>query len=302
MKVPNPFQSIYEQCSLGAMAQKATQLPAFPRMIDIELTNECNFNCVMCPTGQKIVKRKKGYMTQNTFLELLPEIIDNKTPIRFIRWGEPMMSPILHWALVTARENDLLCHLNTNGSLMDDEWMQFFLEVGLDSIKFSFQGVNSKGYRCMRRSKQYDRLLAKIEKMHNLREALGAEFPFIQIGTTITSEPESAIKAFRQQVEPFTDALYISQTMDLQQLRSPDRYCECPEVFDKLSVNWDGSVSACCGDWDNFMVVGNIYEQSLTDIWNGRRLSDIREHLVNYRHGELVLCSRCARSLDNEVR
>lgn len=31
----------------------------------------------------------------------------------------------------------------------------------------------------------------------------------------------------------------------------------CPEVFSKLSVNWDGTATACCSDSDGLMILGN---------------------------------------------
>ena len=30
----------------------------------------------------------------------------------------------------------------------------------------------------------------------------------------------------------------------------------CNEAFDKLSINWNGDVTLCCEDYDNFMIVG----------------------------------------------
>jgi len=296
MKVPNPLQEIYETCN-RPMKEKAGNLPPFPRMIDIELTNACNFRCVMCPTGQRTVRRKTGFMDYELFMEILCQVYTYNTPLRFIRWGEPMLYPKLQDAIVDTKTFGLICHINTNGSLIDNDWNRFFVESCLDSIKFSFQGTSKVGYEFMRNSPDYAGLLDRIRDLYELRESYSASAPFIQIGTTVTNETESDIRAFIDSVDKFTDAVYVGKTRDLQTPSKPDQFCECPEVFDKLSVNWDGSVSACCGDYDNYTIVGNLKEQSLKDIWTGKPMQEMRKMLLEYRHNENYLCARCARSL-----
>jgi radical SAM protein with 4Fe4S-binding SPASM domain len=270
----------------------------FPRMLDIELTNRCNFRCVMCPTGQKTVKRQTGDMSFELYLQILEEAVRWNSPIRFIRWGEPMLYDKLTDAIIEAKTLDIICHINTNGSIIDDDWNDFFVKVGLDSIKFSFQGVSKTGYEHMRNSTKFHKLVHNIKKLHDLREYYQADAPFIQVGTTITNESESAVKQFLAMLDNCTDAVYVGTTRDLQVPSRTDQFCECPEVFDKLSINWDGSVSACCGDYDNFTIIGNLNEQTLEEIWNGEPLAKMRAMLLDYRHYENHLCARCARSLE----
>ncbi|MHA2243256.1 MAG: radical SAM/SPASM domain-containing protein [Candidatus Thorarchaeota archaeon] len=267
-------------------------------MVDVELTNRCNYRCVMCPTGQKTIKRETGDMDYKLYLKLIEEIAPYSIPIRFIRWGEPMLYEKLIDAIIEAKTLDCICHINTNGSLMNTEWADFFVKVGLDSIKFSFQGVDEKGYRYMRNSPHFTRILRQIKMLHYTREFYEAKTPFIQIGTTLTHEQDSAVEDFKNTVDSYTDAVYIGSTRDLQCPSRKDQYCECPEVFDKLSINWDGTVSACCGDYDNYTIVGDFRNQTLKEIWDGEPLHKMRQMLLGYRHNENHLCARCARSLE----
>ena len=39
----NPFQPIYDICNAGDSKAKFAALPPFPRLIDVEMTNTCNF-------------------------------------------------------------------------------------------------------------------------------------------------------------------------------------------------------------------------------------------------------------------
>jgi radical SAM protein with 4Fe4S-binding SPASM domain len=68
---------------------------------------------------------------------------------------------------------------------------------------------------------------------------------------------------------------------------------QCQEVFDKLSINWDGTVSACCTDYDDKMLIGNIEDQSASTIWNNDKMNHYRSMLLEMRHEELDLCKTC---------
>ena len=78
------------------------------------------------------------------------------------------------------------------------------------------------------------------------------------------------------------------------------QYRPCTEVFHKLTVKWDGQVSACCGDSNNLLVVGNIKEKTLKEIWdNSPELRAIRLLLLNNRHRTLTLCKDCDHAYDS---
>ena len=52
-------------------------------------------------------------------------------------------------------------------------------------------------------------------------------------------------------------------------------------------------MSACCQDYDNLMVVGNILESSLKDIFNGLKELQYREILKYSDYNKLPLCKYC---------
>ena len=71
------------------------------------------------------------------------------------------------------------------------------------------------------------------------------------------------------------------------------KHTECPEVFDKLSIYWDGKVTACCSVYDNKMVIGDILINSVQQIWNSDKLNHYMELLVNMRHEEMICYRTC---------
>ncbi|MBF0425187.1 MAG: SPASM domain-containing protein [Magnetococcales bacterium] len=308
----NPFDPVYRLANSGNLAEKLRQLPEFPHFIDLELTNTCDFRCLMCPTGTHLQRRGKGFMRDEIFYRLLEGVRERRTPLRFIRWGEPTLHPRLIHYLEATHAAGILTHMNTNGNNLDDALIDALLAIPLDSIKFSFQGVDVQSYREMRNTDFFATLISRIKKLHTQRGDRPA--PYIQISTTITYETREQVAAFRRMVAPYADLVSVGRTVlghldasqvkcsatdrqTLQRLQTQEsvvkKHKQCPEVFDKLSVDWDGTVTACCADYDHFMTIGNLATDSLEAIWRSEKMQHYRTLLADMHHSELPLCRTC---------
>ena len=105
-------------------------------------------------------------------------------------------------------------------------------------------------------------------------------------------DPSEKIKTlYKSSPRPYITVTPYAKMRDLS--LPSDTHTKCPEVFGKLSVNWDGLVSACCGDYDNLMIIGDMKKNTLREIWNGSELSKYRQMLVDKKYEELPLCRNC---------
>lgn len=286
----DPWLPIYKR-TRGKMSDKMANLSYFPDYIDLELTNHCNFKCSMCPTGRGVCLRKRGFLSSELFSKLLTECQINNCPIRFVRWGESLLHPYCLKFLRAIKSAGLLTHINTNGSLVDNEFISEILKIKLDSIKFSFQGVTKYEYESIRRGGNYDKLLDTIRELY-LRRGY-RRFPYITVGTTVSDLKNKEIKNWKEELRQIADKVTVAKTRDIINKTEVTNCPDCPEIFNKLSINWDGSVSACCADYDNYMIVGDLKKQSLKEIWVSKEISEYRDMLVNKRHAELPLCRHC---------
>lgn len=286
------FLSIYRKCNTGTMADKLANPIDFPRLIDVELTNECNLHCAMCPTGNGTAKRPKGFMSAKTFGKILKEAAYYKAALRFIRWGEPFLHPQCLAFCKLARSVGVSVWINTNGTLIDDDAIKqiIHLRYGPTAIKFSFQGVTAEQYKKWRGEDNFEKLLATIGKLYKARGSF--KIPFIQIGTTYVNGEITNVQLaeFKRRTEKIADRVVYGKTEKIG-IDSCGLISNCPEVFDKLSINWDGTIVACCSDWDNDLVVGNINDRSIKNTWDfGAELREIRENLASGNWRKYRLC------------
>jgi radical SAM protein with 4Fe4S-binding SPASM domain len=69
---------------------------------------------------------------------------------------------------------------------------------------------------------------------------------------------------------------------------------ECPFPWERMTILWDGIVVPCCNDYDKKLILGNIAEQKLAEIWNGKAMQALRkEFIANDVRNRL--CRHCAK-------
>lgn len=285
----NPFGELYQEWVNSDYNPE--RYPDAPNTIDIELTNHCNLKCSMCPVGKGTMKRRKGYMNSFVFSQILDSCKDFKPAIRFIRWGEPLLHKNWGFFVSEVKQRGLLCHMTTNGHLLNNGLVHEIFMTGLDSLKVSFQGYDWMEYEDYRGVDYMDILYQQLDVLTKKKK--GGK-PYVVVGTTVEKLDCRRTELFKQRFSDVADLVLVSQTYDLDQKR--ESIPKCWEVYNKLSVDWDGTISACCGDYDNFMKLGDIKKNQLLDVWHGDKLKKIRTKLQNGDLKGLPLCQKCARA------
>lgn len=253
-----------------------------PSLIDIELTNNCNYKCIFCRTRQ--MTRNRGFIELTVIKKIVDEIIQRGrcTGIRFIRWGEPTLHPDFDNACKIVTEAGIPLHVTTNGH-------NYYNALStVDSVIFSMQGATEEEYECQRKEAQYHKLIDSLLRL--IKERGENEKPFIQVSSTMTDrdKPEE-IATFRETMERLADRVVIGRTIDYQPNRDQTT---CKDLFYRLAVDWDGTVSACCADYDKLLSLGNL-EEGINNLWRSETLKAYRMlHLLGKRTS-LGLCREC---------
>jgi radical SAM protein with 4Fe4S-binding SPASM domain len=60
-----------------------------------------------------------------------------------------------------------------------------------------------------------------------------------------------------------------------------------------MYVAWNGDVLLCCMDWRRQVVLGNLREQTIREVWNGEKYRRFRRLQEQQRVSELALCNVC---------
>ncbi|MGB9619981.1 MAG: S8 family serine peptidase, partial [Armatimonadota bacterium] len=62
-------------------------------------------------------------------------------------------------------------------------------------------------------------------------------------------------------------------------------------------IVYNGDVILCCADWSRSVILGNVKENSLKEIWQGEKLNEIRENFIKGNYDMLPeICRNCKKT------
>ncbi|WP_320040094.1 radical SAM protein [uncultured Desulfobacter sp.] len=276
----------------------------WPLLLDLELTNACNLNCLQC--WRHDMHRNITQLDLKIVRKIFRDASRSVRGIRFIGHGENLLHPDFFILALEAKKLGFLVHLTTNGLLLTPKRIRQLLELELDSIVFSFQGTDKEGYEEMRRNKGYDRLCNIIQELVQQRGK--SPLPYVVVNTTTLDETDEQIEAFRQRWIPIVDEVghwfttlerlehleHVQNLLPRQRIRQAMvGRVRCIEIHTKLSINSDGQACLCCNDYNGELAVGSVYEQGIEQLWNSERAQALRK-MIDKDYRSVPFCQKCS--------
>jgi radical SAM protein with 4Fe4S-binding SPASM domain len=113
-------------------------IPSTPEVAQIEITNRCNFNCVMCQRiPLKVPLKDMDYALYKKIINK----IDKVNEVILTGWGEPLMHPNLLEMIKYAKTHHKRVSITSNGSLLTGKAIDDLIETKIDSISFSVDEI-----------------------------------------------------------------------------------------------------------------------------------------------------------------
>ncbi|MCK4809497.1 MAG: radical SAM protein, partial [Candidatus Omnitrophica bacterium] len=125
-----------------------------PFHVQIDLTNNCNNTCIACWCNSPLFKtprlskeEKKQYLPLAMVKEFLDEISHmGATEIYYSGGGEPFMHPQIMEVLEYTKKKKLVCHVNTNFTLLNKERLDRLINIGVDFLTVSTWAATADTY------------------------------------------------------------------------------------------------------------------------------------------------------------
>jgi radical SAM protein with 4Fe4S-binding SPASM domain len=73
----------------------------------------------------------------------------------------------------------------------------------------------------------------------------------------------------------------------------PLRTRTCANLWEKITVFWNGDVPLCCQDVDGEWILGNLGKDSIESIWNCEQLLSVKQLHKERNFEEIPLCVKC---------
>ncbi len=269
--------------------------------IRLEVTSRCNYKCMMCP--HDIAKRPKGHMSMELFTKIIDETSNyGIEQISLVHLGEPMLDPFFLQRANWCRENYPHLKLVTvsNGSLLSKEVSQELINYKFNKIRFSFYGTNPESYAKSHgvNSKFFIKATENIKQLINLKKETGSIFPVVEIYFLVFNHTQDEVEEFKNMWEHLADGISIWKphnwvdTNCFREIKTERTSCGRP-WNGPVQINWDGKVVACCYDYDNQTLMGDISKEPLLSIINNKNYQMLRACHRQNKFEKLPYCNQC---------
>ena len=265
-------------------------ISSLPSFLKIEISRYCDVNCKFCLSEKadvlyplqdykKLIDQFKGY----AFLVSLYDI------------GEPLHHPDVVECIRYAHKNNMGTIISTSLSIhKDDAFWYDLVTSGLDVMIVAIDGITQKTYNEFRRNGKYDLVISnlmqilEIKKMSNSK--LFIEWQMIDFEWNRLEQKEAQKMAYEFGCNNFRLIPEATQRRKSQDNDDATRKRNCLLSYILLLVTAKNDVRLCFKIYRHDMHIGNLSNNSFSEIWNGPEISRVRDpEQIIHRIG----CNKC---------
>lgn len=291
---------------------------SWPIHLQVELSNVCDLQCPVCPTGRGLLRRKGQFMDMGLYERLMREAGKRLLSVFLWAWGEPLLHPQLEQALAIARGHGVLPLLSTNGqSLARPGVVDALVKQPPEYLIVAIDGLTQATQEVFRVGSRLDVILEGVRALREARDRAGQSRPLLHMRMIAMKHNLHEVSRARNfALEHGFDMLSIrglsiidDKDETFRKLAPDDEHMGayrfkggrrqsrtdflCQHAFALPAVLSDGTVVACDQDFNAQHAYGRIGQDgSFEDIWFGPRARQIRR-AIRDRRDAYSFCRNC---------
>lgn len=273
-------------------------------VVDMKMsfTTKCSAHCSTC-LNHTIVNHCK--LEEDVFKKYINNILDldipNKINVSFYNIGEVYLHEHFvewcEWAIPKLKKKGIKTGVVTNGSDITK------IPKGIDCFEISFNAGNKKTYEEVTQL-SFDKVYKNINRLYDEGEFKKARRVVIRLLSfdANAGQEEEFKRLFRRMkgVKYRISYLYDNQfgKTEYAAIVEREKRVPCEYLTNKVNLYPNGDINLCAHDFQDTVVLGNIKENSLTDILAGeKRMELLKLHYNGIYEG---LCEKCNFNADRK--
>lgn len=287
-----------------------------PYLINFELWNKCNEQCVFCRTADDDIYDHnpngngeyipKGQLSFESYKDIITQVKDRLImAIPYVN-GEPLLSKDIYKTIQCATDNNIASMIATNGILMNERNGEKLLRAGLDFIKIHISGFTQEIHSIEHRMGDVEKIKENIRHLVR-KNREGGYGILIMLDYILYDHNKHEV----EQARSFSEELGLMFNMrkgyskgleHIEPAPEPEEsmaHVPCDWLWTVLTVDWNGAVYPCC-DYTSWSGVESLedFKPGHTDIlklWNGPKMVSMRNTHVTKGRTPIDICSSCNR-------
>ncbi|KAF5033906.1 Iron-sulfur cluster-binding domain protein [anaerobic digester metagenome] len=295
--------------------------PDFPIHLNLETYFGCILKCVMCPHSLPPQQRAAwGTSAKRLDADAVRDILDQGrgTDLAAVNFGginEPLVDASLFdhidYAASVGVMDIFLC---SNAVLLDREAAERILHSPVTRLEISLDSLDKDTYLSIRCGSDFDKVMENIDYFLRRKKELGRRLPLVRISAVKLPGNKESMTDFAAYWQKRVDYVAIQNCMLFQQEQTftlpdgsslavarptaaPDPSFRCSQSWQLVTIRSNGDVAPCCG-WEGMhLVMGNIFDNSIKDVWNGQKFATFRQNHKMEPPRLHPRCVACAQSI-----
>ena len=205
---------------------------------NFELTARCNFDCKMCYVhlSAEEQRRRGRELTADEWLAIAETARSRGMLFLLLTGGEPLIRPDFRYLLTELKKMGLLVSVNSNGSLIDGDWLEFFRHEPPFRFNITLYGGGNETYERLCGHPAFDKVTGNIRAL----KALGID---VKMNVSLTPYNAADMEAIHAAAEELGTPMQLATYMFPPIRRSEDmvgqndRFTACQAA--EYAVAWD---------------------------------------------------------------
>lgn len=286
------------------------KIAGFPAYIELQTQNLCNADCIICPYCELKKKFEYTKLDFNIIEKVISECDTHCKEInRIIPYlnNEPSLDKRLIDVLRRIKVKNHFVELSSNLSAFTEaELSKIVREKLVNEFRISIFGGNPEDYHLLMPNLKFDETIQKMYDLiklskenpqlelkivmilapffdaeRNLSE-LKRLFPDVKIETFGFLDRAGSVKISKNNLRRGTNEVIVP------------RGCILNRPYERMCILSTGQVVLCSQDWERKHNIGNVYNESISEIWNGIKFDKIRNTICG-KDNEIMnsICVNC---------
>ncbi len=260
-----------------------------PFQLTLESGNVCNLKCPLCPTTW----REKEIPTGVLRFENARRIIDSfpyTVQLVLSNWGEPFLNKDIFRIIEHAKSRDIEVRIESNLGLFNRESCENLVASGLDTLVVALDGASQETYEAYRVGGVYADVVRNVEMLREV-QAQRDDFRTTLIWKMVVNHyNEHEVDEARKQAEalgmgfeevtiwiPKNTPSWLPGSKSMAGSRAENGTpSKCHNLWQTVSVNFNGDVFPCCSEFAPSDRVINVLEEPFGPAWNAEEYRERR--------------------------
>lgn len=247
-----------------------------------------------------------GLMKMELFKKIIDELEGSLYDVNLFHRGESLIHPKLPEMAEYCAAKGMHTRLHTNAGLLTEDRARALIDSGLSYISFSVDGYTKPVYDVNRAGGDFDATMANIVRFLEIKKEMG-KGPFSIVQVMEFGEEENGREERREAFRARFDGLPLDRFI----VRTPHnwagdfeefghgvgddgaRFTPCTFLWYSMTIFFDGTVAPCPQDFFGKINLGNVAESSVSDVWNGEPMRNMRRRMKARDVAGLEPCDKC---------